>query len=616
MAGCGRIAQSLVAAAAVAVVLAQSPEDYLKQADAMAARHEVDRAIEILHRGLQAFPRHPDVLTRLGLLLIGAGHLEAGDEILSRALAIRPLDRRALQGRAEAQLRQGALSEAAGLFEQALDQRSSDGHMRHRLAFTLFAQGNDREALVQARKSVEKVPLSVPYRRFYAFLLHLQGKADESLGQLRMASSLDPTDISTLDVLSLREWREGNRDKAIELAEQRVRLDPENPLGHRTLHRFYQEIGRSEDAVRAEEAWTKHQAAFDLYLEALHEAAQGRLDQAHRLLREALQVAPDFTTAKLYLAALYSRRGEDDPALQLYSEILSKQPTQAVAVSESARIRLAQGSVDLALSTLESGGARGENVELLRGYQAMQQREFRTALSHFERVRATNPLLPGLLQLVAFCLNELGDHEDALEKLAMAARVSPAQAEIYSQAAEIQFQKAQALQGQGRWRDAIASYESLIETTSLRADYLLNLGYCHQRLGQLDQAVTQYRKALKIEPGASWARLNLASVLYLQQEYGLSAAEWQTLIKNEPSAQSYHQLGLCLSHLARHPEAERAFEKALSLGDDSPRLLYDLGVCRLRLRKKESAWPLINKAARAGYLPALQLLEQARGRRR
>ena len=462
---------------------------------------------------------------------------------------------------------------------------------------------------------MEQAPLSVPHRRLYAFLLRLQGKAEESTRQLRMAFSLDPTDIATLSVLSQQEWREGNRKRAIELAEQRLRLDPENPLGHRTLHLFYKEVGRSEEAAREKEAWVKLRLAFDLYLEALREAGQGRLDQTHTLLREALQVAPEFTTARLYLAALHSRRGEDDGALQLYSEILSQHPTQAVALSESARIRLAQGSVDLALSTLEAGGARGENLELLRGYQAMQGREFQTALSHFERVRAGNPLLPGLLQLVAFCLNELGEHEEALEKLATAARVSPARNEIYSQAAEVQFEKAQALQGQGRWREAIDSYESLIETAGAQADYLFNLGYCHQKLGQLEQAVAQYRRALKIQPGTDWARVNLASVLYLQQKYELSAAEWQTSIRNQPSAQSFHQLGLCLSHLARHPEAEQAFEKALSLGDNTPQLLYNLGVCRLLLRKVETAWPLINKAAKAGYFPAVNMVDQARRKR-
>ena len=615
MAFSGRIIQSSVAAATLVVVVAQAPEDYLKQASAMVARHERDQAMEILDKGLQAFPHHPDVLTQLGLLLIMTGNLQAGDELLSRALAIRPLNRRALQGRAEAKLRQGALSEATGFFERALSQRSSDADTRHRLAFTLFAQGQDQEALVQARRAVEQAPLSVPYRRLYALLLRLQGKADESRRQLRMAFSLDPTDIVTLRVLSQQEWQEGNRERAIELAEQGVRLDSENPLGHRTLHLFYKRVGRNEEAAREEKEWVKHQLAFDLYLEALREAGRGSLDQTHRLLREALQVAAEFTTAKLYLAALHSRQGEDDAALQLYSEILSEHPTQAVAVSESARIRLSQGSVDLALSTLEAGGARNENLELLRGYQAMQDREFRTALSHFERVRADNPLLPGLLQLVAYCLSELGEYEDALEKLATAARVFPARSEIDSQAAEVQFEKAQALQGQGRWRDAIGSYESLIETAGVQADYLFNLGYCHQKLGQLDQAVTQYRRALKIQPWADWTRVNLASVLYLQQKYDLSAAEWQTLINKQPSTQSFHQLGLCLSHLARHPEAERAFEKALSLGDHTPQLLYNLGVCRLRLRKVEMAWPLIKKAARAGYFPALHMVDQARRKR-
>ncbi len=607
--------QGSVAALTLVVVLAQAPEDYLTQAGTMVARHEINQAIEILDKGLHSFPRNPDLLTQLGLLLIATGNLGAGDELLSRALTIRPLDRRALQGRAEVQLRQGALAEAASLFERALDQRSSDADTRHRLAFTLFAQGHDQDALIQARRAVEQAPLKVPCRRLYAFLLRLQGRAEESTRQLRMAFSLDPTDIATLSVLSQQEWQQGNRERAVELAEKAVHLDPENPLGHRTLHLFYKELGRNQDAAREEKVWVKLQSAFHLYLEALREAGQNRLDQAHGLLQEALQIAPEFTTARLYLAALYSRQGKDDAALQLYSQILSQHPTQAVAISESARISLSQGSIDLALSTLEAGGARSENLELLRGYRAMQDREFSTALSHFERVRAGNPLLPGLLQLVASCLNELGEQEEALEKLATAARISPTKSDIDSQAARIQFEQAQALQGQGRWRDAIDSYDSLIETAGAQPDYLFNLGYCHQRLGQLEAAVTQYRRALKMQPRAGWARVNLASVLYLQQKYDLSAAQWQILIKNQPSAQSFHQLGLCLSHLARHAEAEQAFEKALALGDATPQLLYNLGACRLRLRKVETAWPLINKAARAGYFPALQMVDQARRKR-
>ena len=66
------------------------------------------------------------------------------------------------------------------------------------------------------------------------------------------ADRLQPgsTDIATLSVLSQQEWQEGNRERAIELAEQGVRLDSENPLGHRTLHLFYKQVGRNEEAAR------------------------------------------------------------------------------------------------------------------------------------------------------------------------------------------------------------------------------------------------------------------------------------------------------------------------------------------------------------------------------
>jgi len=332
------------------------------------------------------------------------------------------------------------------------------------------------------------------------------------------------------------------------------------------------------------------------------------------LLEEALRTAPELTTARLYLAALHSRQGRDEAALELYSRVLDQDPTQAAALAESARIRLAQGSVAEALSTLERGSDDSDNLELLRGYQAMQKQDFARALSHFETARANNPLLPGLLQLTAFCLSALGETEKALENLALANRVSPSPGEIEAQAAEVRFEEARNLQAEGRWQEAIGRYEALMEATEPDPETRFNLGYCYQRLGHLEKAAAQYSSGLEAEPETDWARANLAAVLTLQQNYELAASQWQILSRRQPSAPAFHQLGLCLSHLGRHPEAERALERALSLGDDSARLLYHLGTCRLRLNKPETAWPLIQKAARAGYLPALQVLRQARPR--
>ncbi len=611
----GRSISILVALATLSDVVAQSPEDYLQQAASMVARHEMDEARDILQQGLQTFPRHPDVLIQLGLLLIMTENLEAGDRLLSEALVVRPFDRRAIKGKAEAQLRKGSLEEAARLFESALSQRSTDAEARYRLAFVRFAQERDQEALAQARHAVERSPLNVAYRRLYALFLRFQGHKEESTEQLRIALQLAPSDISTLIVVSQDEWQQGNRERAIELAERAARLDPENPLRHRTLSRFYSQVGRNEEAAVRERLWLVHRKAFEFYLEALRAANQESLDQASELLHQALDLAPGFTTARLYLATLYSREGHDEKALELYSEILRQDPTQAVAVSQTAQIRLSQGSVDLALSTLEKGKARGENVELLKGYQAMQNQEYGAALTLFEGVRNDNPLLPGLLQLIAFCLNQVGEHEEALAKLATAAQVAPGLREIEAQVAQVHFKQAWGLQGQGRWKEAIQGYRSLVETHGPKPDFLFNLAYCYQQLGQLEKAVPNYRAGLRKKPSVEWARLNLASVLYLQQEYGDAAAELETVLSHHPSAGAYRRYGLCLTHLARHPEAELAFEKAQALGDESPELLYNLGACRLRLKKKEEAWPLLSRAARAGYDPAVRLIEQARRRR-
>ena len=88
--------------------------------------------------------------------------------------------------------------------------------------------------------------------------------------------------------------------------------------------------------------------------------------------------------------------------------------------------------------------------------------------------------------------------------------------------------------------------------------------------------------------------------------------QWRQLTREEPTRESYTQLGLSLSQLGQDAEAEDAFQRALSMGPPDPGLLYNLGVTRLRLKRLESAWALIRQAAKMGHGGAARLMRKAR----
>jgi tetratricopeptide (TPR) repeat protein len=115
---------------------------------------------------------------------------------------------------------------------------------------------------------------------------------------------------------------------------------------------------------------------------------------------------------------------------------------------------------------------------------------------------------------------------------------------------------------------------------------------------------------LEAEPTATWARINFASTLYRLGEYQESANQWERILPESKTPDTYYRLGLSYSHLGRFPEAEYAFDKAVRLGDERPEVLYNLGLSRLRSKKQDEARDLIRRAAVAGYPPARELLPQ------
>jgi tetratricopeptide (TPR) repeat protein len=180
---------------------------------------------------------------------------------------------------------------------------------------------------------------------------------------------------------------------------------------------------------------------------------------------------------------------------------------------------------------------------------------------------------------------------------------------------EYQRAKAWELLQARQWKRALPEFAALIgspEEPTAAATPLFQVAYCHQQLRNLEEALRYYRTGLKLDPEASWARQNLAGILYQLGRYREAASEWERVAPKLRSPEIEQQLGFCYAHLGHYEAAEKSFQTALDLGLSTPPLLYHLGVVRLRRTQSEAAWDLIRRSAAANYLPAKHLLEQAR----
>lgn len=607
-----RLPLIFVVVALTGAVQAQRVEEFAVQAAQLTERRELQEAVSLLERGLTVHPEAPELLLQLGGLLVHLGRAEEGDALLARALKLQPHNTEILRNRAEANLRRGKLAEAVRLFTKALWHQSEDAESHHRIGFVLFLQGDQKKALEHAERAVEINPFHAPYRRFLSMLLAVERRFEESYQQLLMAFRLDPEDADTLYKLSLKAGARGQFGQALEFADLAVERDGENPLYHRQLADVYRRLGATEKADGSARKAESLQAAFDDYLRSLRLKRKGRLEDAALLLEQAVRREPAFPTGLMMLADLYRQMGRNEEALNTYLRVLELDPDRAAAREEGAWLQVRSGSVGSAIELLSHARDPSVNRELLEGYRLMAEKKWGRALEKFQGVLADNPLTPELLQLTAYCLSETGQREEALELLSKAETIEPNDDRISQQGFRIKLEEAFALQSQKSWGAALGLFEELLRTDGPQAVYYLNAAYCRQQLGDLAGAVQDYRKGLRLSAGEQWARINLAASLDQLSRFEESLPEWRWIASRWPTSSNLLQLGLCYARLERYPEAEAVFEQALRFGDDSPELLYNLGVTRIRLMKLQDGWAQVRYAARQGHPAAQALLRRSR----
>lgn len=591
-------------------LLAQTPEEFLRQSSQLVSQFQWSEATRLLDKALDRYPDEPDLLLQLGSLLVRSGQASQGEPLLQRALEFRPESLQIILQIAEARLAQGQIHSAVALLKTSVISSPKDAALHHSLAFGLMAEGKDNEALGHAQKATALDPLNARFRRLYALLLETLHESEDAYDQLTLSYRLDPQDPTILFNLSQRTRFAGDLEQSLEFIELAIEQDPENPLYHERLSEIYSQLGESERASRAQQQALTLKKAFDSYFDALHLSVKGRKPEAIKTLEPIISNRPEFITGMLFLADLYLMVGKQDQSLDLYLKILDRDPTQSLAREKGAWIQVRQGLYDAALNLVKGSGFRTPDHTLISAYRFLAQENWTAALKELQKVEFQNPLNPDLLKLISFCLNAQGNHEDSLRQLNKAETLRPDDPEIVLQKRVLKRQDADNLLSQKNWKEALQAFKQLFRD-DVQVEYLFHIAYCHQQLGHIKKATDTYRRALEIEPGASWARVNFATSLYLLREYSEAAQQWELILKETENAQGYLQLGQCYSHLSRFPEANYAFEKALQLGERSPQLFYYMGLVRLRLNRPTESWPLIRRAAREGYSPAQHLLQQA-----
>ena len=163
------------------------------------------------------------------------------------------------------------------------------------------------------------------------------------------------------------------------------------------------------------------------------------------------------------------------------------------------------------------------------------------------------------------------------------------------------------LKAQGKMDEAMTEYRKAMQFNSNNASAYLNLGTVLKEQGRLDEAIFNYKKVLEMaqgKPNYSKALYNLGLVFEEQGNINEAINSYLGAIEARPSDfKSHNNLGNLLKSKGRLDEAERHFRVALQINPNFVQAYFNLGVV-LRLQGR------IDEAIKQ-YSQALQIQPDA-----
>jgi len=291
--------------------------------------------------------------------------------------------------------------------------------------------------------------------------------------------------------------------------------------------------------------------------------------KASEPLKQLLDAIADHPTAGAYntLGALFGQEGLDACAIDSFGAALHLDSKNWEAHYNLALAVLKHG--DRKRATVELRAAIAEKPDSASAHHALgtileAEKKFPEAAAEYQAVLQTDPHFPyGAIDL-ARTLAAQQKFDDAIAAVQEALKLSPPVEETISLGIAMGATYAES----GNFPKAIEILRQFTADHPDSVDAHLALGTVLARQSEApsDDAIAEFREALRLDPDTNPARLALGRALLEQKNYPTALTVIQEYIKRQPKdAQGYHLEGLVYEGLARWDKAGESLLKAARL---------------------------------------------------
>jgi len=564
-----------VAVDAFKKALAVAPDNlaaHMNLGVALREKGDAEGALMHLRRVAEADPHNADIQYELGQTLRQSGDLAGAIAAFEKALQINPELREGYYGLGLALKQQSAakqkpvppagspaddlyksgqeavargdLRAAADRLGQALVLDANDGQAHNLLGFVLGQQGDMASALVHLERSVALRPEWAEAHYNLGVALWYSGSKERSISELRESVRLDPAAGASQAFLGTALRDTGDLEGARLSLQRAIALLPPLPATYIDLGIVFLRAGDLDKAMGQFEAGLNIQNPsppepdWDSAISALREAIAKKPERAdaHNMLglllgrkgadksevvaefREAVRLRPDFAQAYNNLGLVLTQTDDDEAAVAAFHEAIRVRPDYSdahanlgaalIPTDGEQAIRELEKAVALEPSSVKA------QFNLATAYGASPKYGALKEIELLRKVIAVSPNFSRAHLGLGKALLQDGKVPEAITELQEAARLDP-------QSGEAHYQLGLALSRAGRKDEAATELKQGRELTSAddrnqNANLDISEGRAALDKGDLDQAATKFRHALKLQPDSSDAQRYLGVVLEKQ----------------------------------------------------------------------------------------------------
>lgn len=309
-------------------------------------------------------------------------------------------------------------------------------------------------------------------------------------------------------------------------------------------------------------------------------------------------------TVALAFTALTARRNEDyRTGLALWWDTAAKLPGNGRAQASVGGALTALGRAQDAVPHFETALRLAPNDPAIHtkfGYTLDQLGRHGEAIAQYEQSLALRPNHAITLENLGNALAGVGRLAEARTRLEAAVQRAPQSAAVHCDLGIVLFQlgRQAAPPDASLLQQAITEYREALRLDPKQVRAYNNLGVALAALGHADEAVAQYRAALAIDPANADAHTNLGALFATRGQLDAAAAEFgRTLALYPGDAQAHFFLGNVRLQQGAVRDAIREFEAATKLKPDFATAYFNLATAFSQAGQPADALAAFQRAA-------------------